>query len=486
MRPPDHEPLERAFAALTDIAHLEREAAAGRLGALLDRFSHTLAAVPVGDPRRSVLASLHEALRVDAAFLGRHPSALFQCLFNRCSWIEDPRTAHFYDPPPPGAPPWSPPREAPPSGRLLAPILAAWLDAKERADPGFFWLRSLRPPEVPLGVASAWDLERGVGSVRRPAKWPTWYSWSSALFSPDGRRVVTGSLLCDAVTGAPIAWLDVKIIERLEGSSPQGCFQVVGDRFVSLDGGVRVWSMDDGARLVDDRRRYYAQCNVVAFEPAGRRYVISGPRFGERDAGDDGSGTVVLDLDTGRLLAKLPVEHVSVLAFSADGERIASGAKDGKLRVFSAADGATLCEISGHAREVTGIVFSADGRKLVSAGDDEALTVWDLQSGEKLASRPLDGRDPMYTRWSNGVTTRHHRWWATPEAIVALDGWAGFAVAPPPQVFAAEARDGDIAIVRRATGEVVAWFPASEPVAAHPGGRIWAGACCHFVLEGSA
>jgi WD40 repeat protein len=135
---------------------------------------------------------------------------------------------------------------------------------------------------------------------------------------------------------------------------------------------------------------------------------------------------------------------------------------------------------------VTGIVFSADGRKLVSAGDDEALTVWDSQSGEKLASRALDDRDPMYTRWSKGVTTRHHQWRATPEAIVALDGWAGFAVAPPPQVFAAEVRDGDIAIVRRVTGEVVAWFPASEPVAAHPNGRIWAGACCHFVLEGSA
>ena len=76
-------------------------------------FSHALAAMPQDHPRRCILALLEEALRRDIHFIARHPTTLFQCMWNTCWWYDCPEAAKHYDPPDGGWPPEGPPWDSP-------------------------------------------------------------------------------------------------------------------------------------------------------------------------------------------------------------------------------------------------------------------------------------------------------------------------------------------------------------------------------------
>ena len=53
-------------------------------------FSAALAAMPTDHPQRRVLRLLEEAIRRDVHFIDRHPTTLFQCLWNTCWWYDSP------------------------------------------------------------------------------------------------------------------------------------------------------------------------------------------------------------------------------------------------------------------------------------------------------------------------------------------------------------------------------------------------------------
>jgi hypothetical protein len=99
-------------AVLTDLAFLEAKVAAGLVFALVEDFTAALEALPPNRPCRRTVELLGRAIRRDAAFLARHPHALFQCLWNTCSWHAD-----------------------------LAPLLESWRRAKEVSPLGFRWVR---------------------------------------------------------------------------------------------------------------------------------------------------------------------------------------------------------------------------------------------------------------------------------------------------------------------------------------------------------
>ena len=109
-------------------------------------------AMPLDHAARRHLRLIEQALRSDLHFLARHPTALFQCLWNRCWWYDCPAAAAHHDPPPGGWPADGPPWSRPGDDRL-ATLLESWRAAKQRRTPAFTWLRSLRPPPFPLGGA---------------------------------------------------------------------------------------------------------------------------------------------------------------------------------------------------------------------------------------------------------------------------------------------------------------------------------------------
>ena len=72
-------------------------------------FSATLAAIPQDHPKRRILRLLEEAIRRDVHFIARHPTTLFQCLWNTCWWYDCPEAADHYIEPEGGWPPGEPP-----------------------------------------------------------------------------------------------------------------------------------------------------------------------------------------------------------------------------------------------------------------------------------------------------------------------------------------------------------------------------------------
>ncbi|WPJ66240.1 hypothetical protein SMAC4_12890 [Sordaria macrospora] len=72
------------------------------------------------------------------------------------------------------------------------------------------------------------------------------------------------------------------------------------------------------------------------------------------------------------------------VAFSPDGQRLASGAGDHTIKIWDAASGSCLQTLEGHSDEVWSVAFSPDGQQLASGADDRTIKIWDAASGSCL------------------------------------------------------------------------------------------------------
>jgi WD40 repeat protein/serine/threonine protein kinase len=77
------------------------------------------------------------------------------------------------------------------------------------------------------------------------------------------------------------------------------------------------------------------------------------------------------------------------VAYSPDGQRLASASEDKTVRVWDATTGQELGSLKGHPKEVNRVVFSPDGQRLASASGDMTVKVWDATTGQEL--RTLQG-----------------------------------------------------------------------------------------------
>ena len=84
---------------------------------------------------------------------------------------------------------------------------------------------------------------------------------------------------------------------------------------------------------------------------------------------------------------------VSALAFSPDGERLASASFDRTRETCGTRRPASSSTRFAHTGLVLGVAFSPDGRRLASAGEDKTVRVWDATTGrEVLGLRGHTGR----------------------------------------------------------------------------------------------
>ena len=81
----------------------------------------------------------------------------------------------------------------------------------------------------------------------------------------------------------------------------------------------------------------------------------------------------------------MPVAVWSV-AFSPDGQRLASASWDQTVKIWDSATGKELFALKGHAETVRSVAFSPDGRRLASASNDQTVRIWDSTTGKELSA----------------------------------------------------------------------------------------------------
>ncbi|RFU80289.1 wd40 repeat [Trichoderma arundinaceum] len=76
--------------------------------------------------------------------------------------------------------------------------------------------------------------------------------------------------------------------------------------------------------------------------------------------------------------------HVDSVAFSPDGQELASAIYDGTLLLWDISAGTVRTTLKGHTGKVNSVAFSPNGQTLASSSDDSVVLVWDVAIGALL------------------------------------------------------------------------------------------------------
>ncbi|SFV67442.1 WD-40 repeat protein [hydrothermal vent metagenome] len=128
-------------------------------------------------------------------------------------------------------------------------------------------------------------------------------------------------------------------------------------------------------KRIADVDRHQGEVSCVGIDPLNR-YMFS--------CGDDGK-TFAIDIKSGKLVFTLPihVDTINDVAFSANGNWIATCSYDRKISVFSLVTMTAKRKLKAHAAAVTKMKFIKNNR-LVSIDKNSSAIIWDMYTGKVI------------------------------------------------------------------------------------------------------
>jgi WD40 repeat protein len=235
------------------------------------------------------------------------------------------------------------------------------------------------------GTARVWDTVSGEEVLRITTGGDVYASWSPdeetvMVVNEDGEQIK----IFETGTGAEVVELVVEDTESSIGINPNGWdpWSPSGDRVMVTfdnDGTVRIWQAQTGELLNTLSGHEGFVCSAM-WSPAGDLIATGGC--------DDGM-VVVWQAESGEALYSFPggyeFANVKVADWSPDGERFATRGGGG-AKVYEAASGRQVLELSIPDSAVFKAIWSPDGSRLLTSGDEGgSARIWDAETGELLS-----------------------------------------------------------------------------------------------------
>jgi hypothetical protein len=226
----------------------------------------------------------------------------------------------------------------------------------------------------------------------------------SVAFSPDGQRIVTGSADQTARVWEAASGRELRTLKGHSDTITSVALSPDGQRIVtgSSDLTARVWEAASGRELVT-LTGHSAPIWSVAFSTDGQRIVT-----GSQDA-----AAKVWEAASGRELLTLKGHGTGIrsVAFSTDGQRIVTGSDDQTARLWLAASGQELLTLKGHSAGINSVAFSPDGQRIVTGSEDQTARLWLAAGAEQVAAWQAEERAAAQSLggWQRERTAEHER-----------------------------------------------------------------------------
>jgi tetratricopeptide (TPR) repeat protein len=168
------------------------------------------------------------------------------------------------------------------------------------------------------------------------------------------------------------------------------CWSPDGTRLAtaSQDTTARVWDAAGGRELLT-LKGHTGVVNSVSWSPDGKR-LATGSFDGTAKVWEAAGGRVLFTLKghTGEVgsvsWSWLDRWLWMSVAWSPDGQRLATGSWDGTAKVWDAAGGRELLKLKGHTDRLWSVAWSPDGTRLATGSSDGTAKVWEVAGGREL------------------------------------------------------------------------------------------------------